>query len=276
MEGEGVGCYILRLLEQGIVGLTGPEGRAGAPGEDGQNSYTVTLSSFVQPTPENPNSQVLTAYNPAIFEGLTVYIQTSGYHFVNATDGNGTLFLTLIQAASGAPAVITAGKLVTATGPQGTGPQGAQGPQGATGDQGTPGESFTVTSGQYHTNTGTDYPVAFPILTQVNFVSSVAEVNLPVKGKYSLTAVVGFLGKPGVLTSDVLALALQDQTLGEVDGTFQDQSNVVDTERGSITLHALHETDTDNHAIKLLAKSTTANVFDIVADNTVITFVRLA
>lgn len=277
MADEGLACYFRRLFEQGIVGLTGPEGQAGPPGEDGRNSYTVTLQSFVQPTPENPNSQVLTAYNPAIFEGLTVFIQTSGYHFINATDGNGTLFLTLIQAAAGAPAVITAGKLVTATGPQGTGPQGQQGVQGPPGDQGPPGENFSVTNGQFHTETGTNHDVAFPIFTPVIFGgSATAEVTLPVAGKYMLTAVVQYLGKTGVLASDVLGLVLQDTILGNVEGTLQEQSNIADTERGSITLHALFETDTNSHQVRLNARCTTAGVIDIVADNTVITFVRIA
>lgn len=276
LPNEGLACYFRRLFEQGIVGLTGPEGTSGAPGSDGNNAYTVTLSSFAQPSGANPNIQVLTAYNPAIFEGLTVYIQTSGYYFVNDTDGNGTLFLTLIQAAAGAPAVITAGKLVVSTGPQGTGPQGSQGTQGATGATGGPGESFTVTNGQFHTETGTDHAVAFPIFTPVVFGASTAEVTLPVTGKYMLTAVVQYLGKPGVLTSDVLALVLQDTVLGNIEGTLQEQSNIVNTERGSITLHALFQTDSNNHQVRLNAKCTTANVVDIVSDNTIITFVRVA
>lgn len=277
MANEGLACYFKRLFEQGIVGLTGPTGDIGADGADGNNAYTVTLSSFPQPTSAAPNSQVLTAYNPAIFGGLTIYIQSSGYHFVNDTDGNGTLFLTLIQAADGAPAVITAGKLVVSTGPQGTGPQGAQGIQGNPGDQGTPGETLTATNGQFHTTTGTDHVVAAPVFLPVIFGgSATAEVTLPVTGKYSLTAVVQYLGKPGVLISDVLALVLQDTVLGNVEGTLQEQTNIVDTERDSITLHALFQTDTNNHQVRLNAKCTTAGVVDIVANFTVITFIRIA
>lgn len=273
---EGLACYFKRLFEQGIVGLTGPEGSTGAVGEDGNNAYTVTLASFVQPTPENPNSQVLTAYNPAIFEGLTIFIATSGYHFINATDDNGTLFLTLIQAAAGAPAVITAGKLVTATGPQGTGPQGTQGPQGDAGPQGTPGQSFTATNGQFHTTTGTDYPTQIIYTVVIFGGSNVAEVTLPVQGKYALTAVVEFLGKPGIILSDTLSLKLQDTVLGDVEGSEQTQNNVVSGEVGSITLHALFETDSSNHQVRLNARSTTDAVFDLVADRTIITFVRIA
>lgn len=272
---EGLACYFKRLFEQGIIGLTGPEGDTGDNGEDGNNAYTVTLSSYAQPSGANPNVQVFTAFNPAIFEGLTVFIQTSGYYFVNATDGNGTLFLTLIQATAGAPAVITAGKLVVSTGPQGTGPQGERGIQGETGSQGNPGQSFTVTNGQFHAAPGNDYSTQI-IYATVTFGGDSAEVPLPTQGKYALTAVVAFLGKPGIVLGDTLSLKLRDAVLGDVDGSEQLKDNVVSGEVGSVTLHALFETDSDNHLIRLTAKSTTNAVFDIVSDRTIITFIRIA
>lgn len=275
LENEGLACYFKRLFEQGIVGLTGPEGAAGAPGEDGNNAYTVTLSSFVQPTPENPNSQVLTAYNPAIFEGLTVFIQTSGYHFVNDTDGNGTLFLTLIEASDSAPAVITAGKLVVASGPQGTGTQGPTGPQGATGPQGTPGESFTATNGFYSTDTGTNFSPGV-VYSQVDFGTSEAQVTLPVAGKYMLTAVVSLLGKATVTPGDIVEAKIRDVSISiDVEASEQGESNLVDIQRTAMTLHAFYETDSANHTLGIFAKCTTAGAIDVVAVRTVLSFVRL-
>lgn len=274
-DSEGLACYFLRLFEQGIIGLTGPKGDTGTAGADGNNAYTVTLESFNQPSGADPSVQVRTAYNPAIFAGLTIFIQTSGYYFINATDGNGVLFLTLVDAADGAPAVITAGKLVTATGPQGTGTQGPDGPQGVPGQEGTPGESFTATNGQYYTNPGTNYT---PGVTydQVNFTASLAQVTLPSRGKYQLTAVVSLLGKATVAAGDIVEVKLRDLTiLADVEASEQGQSNIEDIERTQVVLHAQYETDSDNHLIGLFAKCTTAGAIELVANRTVITFVRL-
>lgn len=272
---EGLACYFKRLFEQGIVGLTGPEGTAGDAGSDGNNAYTVTLSSYAQPTTANPNVQVLTAYNPAIFEGLTVFIQSSGYFFVNATDGNGTLFLTLIQTADGAPAVITAGKLVVSTGPQGTGPQGQQGVQGPAGDPGPPGESFTATNGQFSIDSGTNYAPGV-VYAQTDFGVNLAQVLLPTQGKYQLTAIVSLLGKATVLPGDIVEAKLRDLTISvDVEGSEQGESNLVDIQRTQMVLHIQYETDSDNHTIGLWTKCTTAGAIEVVAVRTVITFVRL-
>lgn len=275
LPNEGLACYFKRLFEQGIVGLTGPQGDSGENGADGNNAYTVTLSSYAQPSGANPNVQVFTAFNPAIFEGLTVFIQTSGYFFVNATDGNGTLFLTLIQAADGAPAVITAGKLVVSTGPQGIGLQGIQGIQGVTGDQGPPGQSFTATNGQYSTDTGTNYTPGI-VYAQTDFTTSMAQVLLPAQGKYQLTAIVSLLGKATVLPGDIVEAKLRDLTINvDVEGSEQGESNLVDIQRTQMVLHIQYETDSDNHTIGLWTKCTTVGAIDIVAVRTVITFVRL-
>ena len=129
--GEGLACYFLRLFEDGIVGLTGPAGDPGDDGAAGRNAFTVTLASFTQPTVESPNVQVLTQYNPAIFPGLIVAIQSSGWYLVNEADTSGMLFLTLSDPTPGAPAVITAGKLVVPAGGGAVpGPQGPPGPDG--------------------------------------------------------------------------------------------------------------------------------------------------
>lgn len=276
LQDEGLACYFKRLFEQGIVGLTGPQGESGSPGTDGNNAYTVTLESYNQPSSGSPNVQVFTAYNPAIVAGLQIFIQTSGYYTVNSTDNAGTLFLTLVQAAAGAPAVITAGKLVTPSGPQGVASTGATGPQGPAGPQGTPGESFTANNGQFHTTVGTD-EVPGVTYAAVDFTSGVAEVSLSAQGAYHLTATVGLLGKGTVLPGDIIEVKLRDVTNStDIEGSEQGQSNLQDIERTQVVISCIYETDSPNHIVRLFAKSSTAGAIDIVANRTVITFVRLA
>lgn len=275
LEGEGLACYFLRLFEDGIIGLTGPQGDAGETGTNGRNAYTVTIASYNQPSAGDPNVQVSTLANPAIVAGLTIFIQTSGYFFVNDTDGNGTLFLTLIQASAGAPAVITAGKVVIASGPQGAAIAGPQGPQGAPGEQGTPGESFTATNGQFNSPGGTDDAPGV-VYSVVDFTSSTAEVLLANRGTYLLTATVGLLGKATVLPGDILEVKLRDTTISaDVVGSEQGQSNIEDIERTQVVLNCIYTTDSVNHTVSLFAKCSTAGAIDVVAARTTLTFVRL-
>lgn len=141
--GEGAMCYLLRLIEEGIIGLTGPEGKQGTPGCNGFNAYTVTLLSFEQPTLAFPGVQVLTAFNPGILEGSYVFIATSGLYLVNNADASGLLSLTLQTPVSGASGTITAGKLVVPSGPPG-GPMGPQGNTGTTGATGATGSTGAI------------------------------------------------------------------------------------------------------------------------------------
>jgi len=137
---EGLACYFLRLFNEGIIGLTGPQGPEGDPGQDGFNAYTVTLQSFTQPTEGNLSMSVLTEPTPAMLVNSYVFIDTSGWYLVTATDPSGLLFLTLVQAVPGASGTIPAGKLVIPTGPPGgSAIQGPPGPTGAQGEPGTPG-----------------------------------------------------------------------------------------------------------------------------------------
>lgn len=276
LEGEGLACYFLRLFDNGILGLTGPKGDTGAAGTNGNNAYTVTLAGFVQPNSGAPNVQVSTLANPAIMAGLTIFIATSGYYFVNSTDGNGTLFLSLIQASAGAPAIITAGKLVIAAGPQGVSITGPQGPQGVPGPQGTAGASFTATNGQYAAVGGTDFPLPVTY-TLVDFTSSVASVLLPQRGKYLLTTTVGVVGTATISPADQIAFRLMDTTLITVV-PFSDQviSNVDDTEHTQVIINVIYETDSDSHTVQLFGQCTTGAAANAVANDTVITFVRLS
>ncbi len=142
-DGEGLACYFLRLFNEGILGLTGPAGATGSAGTNGNNAYTVTVLGFGQPSEGAPSVQVKTLYNPAILAGTYIFIQSSGWYVVNSIDStSGVLFLTLVRALSGAPATITAGKLVVLSGFPGASVTGPAGPTGATGPTGAAGTTF--------------------------------------------------------------------------------------------------------------------------------------
>lgn len=288
---EGVACYFKRLFEQGIIGLTGPAGTDGATGATGNNGYSVTLAAFTQPSTGSPNVQVVTAYNPAIVAGLQIFIETSGYYLITATDNAGTLFLTLLQAAAGAPTTITAGKIVVPSGPPGAsgftgpagpqgasiqGPQGDTGAQGAAGAQGIPGENFTDNNGQFYVTDGTDVSLGLTYVA-VDFTSGIVQVVLINQGTYLLTAVVGLLGKVGVAVAHVVSVKLQDDTLvADVQASEQTQSNIVNTEQTQIVINTIYTTDGPNHVIGLYAKCTSAAKVDAVALRTVLSFTQLA
>lgn len=144
---EGLACYFLRLFQNGITGVTGPQGATGDAGADGHNAFTITLCEFTQPA-ESGNFQVEVLANPILQAGQVVFINGSGWSEIQLVSG-GTLSLTLIQGVASEGTVISIGALVTVTGPRGipgtavaqgdTGPQGPQGPQGDVGPQGPAG-----------------------------------------------------------------------------------------------------------------------------------------
>lgn len=274
-EGEGLACYFLRLFSEGIIGLTGPQGEAGADGAAGRNAYTVTLAAFVQPTLANPNVTVLTSANPAILEELYVFIATSGWYVVNDTDTSGALFLTLVKPVSSPPAVVTAGKLVVPSGFPGASVTGPQGPQGTQGVPGNPAEAFTVNNGMFFANSGTDYDVQVTYAA-VTFTSSTPSGILTAIGKYLVTVVVGVTGLATVALTDKVTLKLRNTTIsGDVDGSEKGISQLVDTEEKQVILNVIVETDAVNQTIALFAKATTADKIAVVANATTITFVRI-
>lgn len=285
LDGEGLACYFLRLFQEGIIGLTGPEGSTGAAGTNGRNAYTVTLSGFVQPTEANPNLQVFTSYNPAIVEGLYVFIETSGWYVVNTNDTSGALFLTLSEAAPGAPAFINAGKLVvpsgfpgqSVVGPQGIqGTAGPQGVQGATGAQGASGG--TTTNNQfYFEDSGTNYELT-ATYAPVDFTASVATATLTDAGNYLVTVVADILGLAGVALTDVAELKLvNDTTATDVPGSEHFRSQIVNGERDQIVINARVTTLSDNEIITLYGQcDPSAGVVSVVSARTTITYVRIS
>lgn len=274
--GEGLACYFLRLFDEGIIGLTGPQGNSGANGTAGRNAYTVTLAAFAQPSSGAPNTQVLTSYNPAILEGLNVFIDGSGWYVVTLNDPSGTLFLTLLQALPGAPAVIPAGRLVVPSGFQGASIVGPQGPQGPQGIQGPAGNTFTSTNGFYFAPVGTDYNLQV-VYAPVNFVNSSPQVLLPEIGRYKINSSTDILGLGGVALTDAAVFKLRDVTTnGDVPGSEHEGSSFIPGGRDNIAIDAHYDTTQANTTIALYGRATTANVISAVALHTTLSFVRLS
>lgn len=284
-DGEGLACYFLRLFDEGIVGLTGPEGAAGAAGANGRNSYTVTLAGFAQPSLLSPTVQVLTSYNPAILEGMYVFIATSGWYIVNTNDSSGMLFLTFVEETPGSPAFISAGKLVvpsgfpgqSVTGPEGPqGTQGNPGPTGPTGPQGQTGGT-TVNNQFYFEDAGTNYTLT-AAYAPVDFTASVASVTLTDVGDYLVTVTADILGLPGVALSDVVELKLtNDNTAIDVPGSERFRSQVVNGERDQIVINTRVTTLGANEVITLYGQcDPSAGVVSIVALRTTMTYVRIS
>lgn len=284
--GEGLACYLLRLIDDGIIGLTGPAGTAGAAGTNGRNAYTVSLQSFTQRTLEAPSLQLLTLFNPAILEGSNVFIDTSGWYQVNAADPSGMLFLTLIEPLSGAPGTIAAGKLVVPAGVAGQsiagpaglqgalGPAGPQGIAGPAGPTGPAGDTATVTNEFVTWAAGTDFNL---LITEepVDFTSGLAQVILPAAGTYKIEAVVTLVGLSGA-SGDTATLKLDNLTTpADLPGTEHEVNFMSDTERRQLVLQSII-TVTVASQIRLIGTATTSNVFAVMATRTSISQLKLA
>ncbi len=275
-DGEGLACYFLRLFREGIIGLTGPQGDTGQNGLNGYNAFTISLLSFTQPTLDNPNVQVKTAFNPALVADLNVFIQTSGWYQINSADINGFLQLTLTKPVSGASGTITAGKLVVPAGYPGASIVGPTGLQGTQGEQGLPGESFTETNSQYDTSSGIDYALQ-AVSTAVAFTTSSPQLLLPAVGTYLITAVVAIEGEVSVATNDNVTFKLFNTSIaGEVIGSTQTVSHIFDGQKTQVVINVLYSTDAASQTVALYGSCTTSDVVTVVADRTVLTYVRLA
>lgn len=276
-EGEGLACYFLRLFNDGIIGLTGPQGKPGNAGTDGHNAYTVTLHSFTQPTLGSPNVTVLTAYNPAIIAGMYVFIAGSGWYLVNNADFSGALSLTLTKTISTPPVGnVSAGKLVVSSGhPGASGLQGNPGPKGDKGDAGDNATALSTVNAFYYAPVGTDYPL--PILyTAVNFVNSSPQVLLPDIGKYLVTAIITIVGKTGVAASDIASFLLHNLSTGDEPGSEKQKNFIVDTQIETITINVTLITTSANNTIALFGKCTTNAKIDVVALRTTLTAIRIS
>jgi hypothetical protein len=274
-DGEGLACYFLRLFRDGITGLTGPKGDTGASGADGHNAYTVTLVGFTQPTIGSPYVTVVCADNPAILAGLYVFIQTSGWYFVNSVSA-GLLSLTLVKAVDSPPSTVSAGKLVVSSGFPGASIVGPAGPQGTKGDTGTPGTSFTSTHARYVASVGTDYNLQV-VYQAIDFVNSAPALLLPVKGAYLVTAIVDVEGLAGVNLADVVSIKLYNQTnASDVEGTEHSISNLVVDQFAQVVVSITMDTDGDNQTVAIFGKCSTADKVKVIALKTTFSYVRLS
>lgn len=273
---EGLACYFLRLFHEGIVGLTGPQGEAGTNGANGNNAFTIVLKSFTQPTIGSPVVQVVTQYNPAMYPGIFVNIQGSGWYLINETDGNGVLLLTLVRSADNPSAVIPAGRLVVPSGFPGASITGPVGPQGAQGVQGPTGSTFTTTNGFYFALSGTDYPLPVTY-SQVDFLASQPLVTLPDTGLYLVTATVGVIGNTGIIATDAVSLKLYNTSVAaDVDGSEQEIANLIDGQLAQVSINVRVQTDAPNQTVALFGKCGTGNKISVRALHTTITYVRLS
>lgn len=288
LDGEGLACYFLRLFQEGIVGLTGPEGATGPAGSNGINAFTVTLATFLQPSLANPNVQVLTSHNPAILEGMYVFIETSGRYLVNTADPSGMLFLTFTDPAAGAPAEgtpVTAGKLVVPSGSPGQsieGPQGVQGGpgpqgvQGIQGPQGDPGVTTTTNNEFYFDAAGTNYTLT-AAFAAVDFTSSMPTQTLVEDGSYLITVVADVIGLGGVATTDQAALRLfNNTTVLAVPGSEHRISGLTSGERRQIVINVITQTFSPNEVIALQGECTNAGVVSVLAIRTTVSYVQIS
>lgn len=276
-EGEGLACYFKRLFLEGIIGLQGPIGETGEAGTNGDNAFTVLLASFTQPTLGSPNVQISTLYNPAMLVNLYVFIENSGWYQITATDGTGNLWLTLVKAISSPPTTVTAGKLIVPSGFPGQSIVGPTGPQGATGPQGSPGTSHTETNGMFTDLVGgTNYDLQIAYAA-VDFTNLSARVLLPTQGTYLISVTVGLLGLTGVVATDIVSVRLRnnDTTLVQ-DGSEHDVRAPQEDEPESLSFTVRVVSTDANQQITLQGKCTTVDKVTVVADRTVITYVKIA
>lgn len=136
LPNEGVACYLLRLISQGLTGLdgpAGPTGLTGATGAAGKDAFSTTSADFVVPSVGGTVS-ILLVDASWVSIGVNIYVATSGYYLVVGKTGN-TLSAQLLDS-TGATGTITSGKLVQAAGLKGV--KGDDGDPGAPG-VGTPG-----------------------------------------------------------------------------------------------------------------------------------------
>jgi hypothetical protein len=274
---EGLACYFLRLFEDGIIGLTGPRGFPGTNGAAGRNSFTVTLTSFLQPSIGSPIVAFQVLANPVILADTYIFVQDSGWYLVNSIDTAGIGSFTLAKSV-GTTAVgdtVDAGKLVFPSGFPGISVTGPQGPQGIQGIQGVPGNTFTSESYQFGGSTG-DYALTATYAT-VNF-AALAQVTLVNPGTYLISYQADLIGKPSAnaLTDFAYLKLVSSEGPSDVSGTEHYINGFVDTSRQSISGSALLTVLGAATQISLTGKVTVAGHVDVSAVNTTINAVRLA
>lgn len=199
LENEGLACYFLRLLTEGVQGLQGDQGETGVAGADGADAFTTLSAVFTPSTEADPDTSA-DVVNPDIFViGLDTFIEEAGWYLVTGKTGS-TVGLTLILAIDSPSATVAIGGLVLPTGPRGaSGTKGAKGDTGATGNTGATGATgvagATGTSARTVLTTGFTQPavgatVGATVLDGTFFEGSI-QVYVTTGGYYEVTAKVG-------------------------------------------------------------------------------------
>lgn len=200
LDGEGLACYFLRLFNDGINGLIGPQGNTGVPGQNGRNAWTVITSAFVTPTLAAPAVQFTVIPSPVLSVGQTIFIPGAGWFVITNIFQDDSVFATLVEEIPVPVAIVQPGTLALPVGPRGrsiTGPKGDKGDKGDTGatgakgDTGTPGATGpTGPAGATATNdnatdTGgnSDYTVT-STYAKIEFGADDLELTLPTAGTY--------------------------------------------------------------------------------------------
>lgn len=288
---EGLACYFLRLFEDGINGLVGPQGDTGPPGTNGRNAYTVTTSAFVPAMVDGQTVQFTIIPSPVISEGLTIFIPGAGWYQVSEVFQSSVVFAVLQEAIPEVLAVIPAGTLVLPTGPRGlsiTGPTGQTGPKGDTGAMGATGAtgatgamgatgptgSAATSANQQIQGGNTDY-VLTTSYAKVDFGTTDLEATLVTPGTYLFMVQLNIRNSGAVRT---WSIQLNNQTTATaVAGSQRNFTWVSLTTPLTATIIAQVTTSTDNNIIDVQAISdSAAGTQEILFTDSIMTWVKLA
>lgn len=268
LDGEGLACYFLRLFNEGIHGLIGPQGTPGAQGANGRSAWTVLTSGFAHPTFVNPNVSFSFIPSPVLSEGQTIFIPGSGWYIIDSIFNNEVAFAHLVEEIPFPVAVVPPGTLALPVGQRGqsiTGPQGATGPQGntgapgatgATGSPGPPGATGpagTPVTNSNATDTGgtTDYTMT-TTYAKVDFGLDDMVVILPTAGTYYVFVTIATVNTSGGIRAWSLKLFDFNNTADvPLSETFKLMADSAVT--NGMHLHAIVTTTLPNIEIQLYA-----------------------
>lgn len=270
---EGLACYFLRLFNDGITGLVGPQGDTGEQGAAGHNAYTVTTSAFTAPTLINPVAQFTIIPSPVIAVGQTIFIPGVGWLTVSQIFQDTTIFASLIELVPVPDVIINPGTVVLPTGPRGlsikgdtgatglTGPQGnvgSSGPTGPTGAAGAVGATgATATNSNAEIVGGSSDYTMTASYAKVDFGATDLEATLATSGTYLFIVQVNGLQNSGTPREWDLKLFNSTQGLDVANSeSFHrvEDSGLVHT----ISFFSVVTTSVSNDVIQLYAKSSSA------------------
>lgn len=273
LDNEGLACYFLRLFNDGINGLIGPQGDTGAPGTNGRSAWTVLTSAFVTPTLAAPSVQFTVIPSPVLSIGQTIFIPGAGWFVITNIFQNDSVFADLVESIPTPVATIVPGTLAlpvgqrgrTVTGPTGatgakgdTGAPGATGATGAVGPTGATGAAGATATNTNGTDTGgtTDYTMTNGY-AKVEFGADDLEVTLPTAGTYLVWATIGAVNNSGGVRAWSFkffnSTAAADVAQSEAFKLMADSAS-----ENGMFLQAIVTTTTDNNVIQVYAVTANA------------------